>query len=76
MKDGRFAALTLAVALLGGCAQLQWQDSGYEAVRWWARNEARRPGPRALPDAKLPDAATCAQERERLRVGTLWRRSA
>jgi hypothetical protein len=62
------AGLTLVIALLGGCAQMNWERSIYEGVRQSAKQQAQRPGPLTLPDPQLPDAARYEQERARLQT--------
>jgi PBP1b-binding outer membrane lipoprotein LpoB len=61
------AWLTLLAAVLGGCAQINWERAVYDGVRVNAENEARRIGPTALPDPQLPSYEDYDKERSRLR---------
>ncbi|HEY0857941.1 MAG TPA: hypothetical protein VGE16_12830 [Albitalea sp.] len=61
------AWLTLFAAVLGGCAQINWERASYDSMRYSAEREARRAGPAALPDPRLPDHADYEKERGRLR---------
>ena len=63
----RIAAwLALAAALLGGCAQIHWERAFYDGMRANAAQQARRPGPQAVPQAPLPAHADYEDERRRL----------
>jgi hypothetical protein len=63
----RFAAwLAFAAALLGGCAQIHWERAFYDGMRTNAAQQARRPGPDAVPHASLPEHADYEAERRRL----------
>jgi hypothetical protein len=68
MNDAFRAGLTLAAALLGGCAQVNWERGLYQGLNESAQRAARRHGPAALPDPKLPPVGRYEQERERLRA--------
>ncbi|RQP25025.1 hypothetical protein [Piscinibacter terrae] len=65
--SSRTAWLTLAAALLCGCAQINWDRAVYEGMRESARQSANRPGAQATPDPKLPDYDKYEEERRRVR---------
>ena len=67
MKTQLPAWLTLFAAVLGGCAQINWERAVYDGVRVNTENEARRIGPAALPDPQLPAYKDYEEERGRLR---------
>jgi hypothetical protein len=67
MKNHVLAWITLVCALLGGCAQLNWERGLYEGMRQGTKERARLPGGAAVPDPQLPDHDRYEQERRRLK---------
>lgn len=65
--NSRTAWLTLAAALLSGCAQINWDRVVYESMREGAKQSANQTGAQATPDSKLPDYDKYEDERHRVR---------
>jgi hypothetical protein len=59
------AWITLLVALLCGCAQINWERGLYEGMRQGTQREATRAGPEAVRDPQLPDYDGYEKERRR-----------